>query len=313
MSMAWANLANIIACAIAYAPLRPRHMPWTPSFRNWGKVVHFGMGTLLSNCAVAVNNALPDILLGKLGNARQVGLFSRASSTVSIFTYVAGATVNYGSVSYISQAHHRGEAVGPLLNRVTALLTGVGWPALALTLVLDREIIVALYGAKWLDAVPAVPALAVAAAISMIFNYTPIALMAIGKPYLSATATLVMLLTRIGFGFAFYDGRIETFALAICAATLASVPILVSQHRKHLNHKFATLAAALVPSLIVSVVCAGAAATLKLILPPMPALAMLCVMALPLALTWYAGLRLSRHPLTAELHHLLSGLRARFA
>lgn len=313
MSMAWANLANILACAIAYAPLRPKNLPWTPSFRNWGKVVHFGMGTLLSNCAVAVNNALPDILLGKLGNARLVGLFSRASSTVSIFTYVAGTTVNYGSISYISQAYHRGEAVGPLLNRATAMLTGVGWPALALTLVLDREIISALYGAKWLDAVPAVPALAIAGAIALVFNYTPIALTAIGRPYLSATSTIVMLMTRIGFGFLLFDGRIETFAWAVCAATAAAVPVMLMQHQKYLGHDMREMAVALIPSLFVSVICAIAAVGLKLILPQMPALATLLVMALPLALAWYIALRISSHHLVGELHHLFNGLRARFA
>jgi hypothetical protein len=119
MSMAWANLANIIACAIAYIPLRPRNLPWMPSFRHWRNVVHFGVGTLLSNCLASVNNAVADILLGKLGNATLVGLFSRAGSTVSIFGYIAGSTVNYGSVSYISQAHHRGEPLGPLLNKAT--------------------------------------------------------------------------------------------------------------------------------------------------------------------------------------------------
>jgi O-antigen/teichoic acid export membrane protein len=313
MSMAWANLANILACAIAYAPLRPKNLPWMPSFRNWGKVVHFGIGTLLSNCAVAVNNALPDILLGKLGNARLVGLFSRASSTVSIFTYVAGTTVNYGSISYISQAHHRGESVGPLLDRATALLTGVGWPALALTMVLDREIISALYGVKWLDAVPAVPALAIAAAIGMAFNYTPIALTAIGKPYLSATSTIVVLISRIAFGFALFNGGIQQFAWAICGATLAAVPVMLAQHHKYLRHDLRSMMATLMPSLVVSIACGVVAEALKVILPPMPAIATLLVMALPLALTWYVALRASRHLLVSEIHHLLSGLWARFA
>ncbi|MBK4734298.1 oligosaccharide flippase family protein [Noviherbaspirillum pedocola] len=313
MSMAWANLANILACAIAYAPLRPKHLPWSPSFRNWGKVVHFGMGTLMSNCAVAVNNALPDILLGKLGNARLVGLFSRASSTVSIFTYVAGTTVNYGSISYISQAYHRGEAVGPLLNRATALLTGVGWPALALTFVLAQEIITALYGAKWLDAVPAVPALAIAAAISMIFNYTPTALTAIGKPYLSAISMIVVLISRVAFGFVLFDGSMQKFAWAICAATAAALPVMVMQHKKYLGHDFISMLVAILPSALVATACAASAWMLKTILPPMPAIAALSIMALPLALTWYAALRITRHPLVEEIHHLLSGLRARFA
>jgi O-antigen/teichoic acid export membrane protein len=313
MSMAWANLANIIACAIAYVPLRPKHLPWMPSFRHWRNVVHFGVGSLLSNCSVALNNAAPDILLGKLGNATLVGLFSRASSTVSIFTYVAGSTVNYGSLSYISQAHHRGESLSGLLNRATSLLTGVGWPALGLTMVLAHEIIGALYGDKWLAAVPAIPALVIAGAVSMVFNYTPIAVTAIGRPYLSATPTAITLVARVAFGYFIFDGGIESFAWAVCAATVVSAPVMVVQHHRYLRHYFGSLMHALWPSAIVALACMAAAAGLKMILPSMPPLATLLVMALPLALIWYAALRVSRHPLTDELHHLLIGLKARLA
>jgi O-antigen/teichoic acid export membrane protein len=314
MSMAWANLANIIACAIAYTPLRPKNLPWMPSFRNWRNVLHFGIGTLLSNVVGAVNNAVPDILLGKLGSATLVGLFSRASSTVSIFGYIAGSTVNYGSLSYISQAHHRREPLGPLLNRATSLVTGVGWPALALTYVFSTEIVTALYGEKWLPAVPAIDALVIAGMISLMFNYTSTALTAIGRPYLSATPLVATLLTRIVFGVVLFNGEIRSFSWAICAATLMAAPVMVYQHYVYLGHRFGSMLTALVPSAVVSVICMAAAMALKLMLPAsLHALSVLLVLALPLASVWYVALRLTRHPLTTELHHVASGLKARLA
>jgi O-antigen/teichoic acid export membrane protein len=314
MSMAWANLANIIACGIAYAPLRPKHLPWMPSFRKWRNVVHFGVGTLLSNCLSSINSAVPDILLGKLGNATLVGLFSRASSTVSIFGYIAGSTVTYGSLSYISQAHHRGEALGPLLNKSTSLVTAVGWPALALTYVFSSEIVMTLYGEKWLPAVPAVDALVIAGMIGLMFNYTGIALTAIGRPYLSATPMIATLLTRITFGVLLFNGEIRSFSWAICAATLAATPVLIYQHHVYLNHRFSSMINALLPSAIVTVVVTVAAMLLKMMLPAsLHAMAVLLVLALPLASIWYIALRLTAHPLTAELHHVANGLKARLA
>jgi hypothetical protein len=70
---------------------------------------------------------------------------------------------------------------------------------------------------------------------------------------------------------------------------------------------------ALLPSALVSVACMVAAELLKLILPPMPALGTLLVMALPLALVWYLALRVCRHPMVDEVHQIVSGLRARLA
>jgi O-antigen/teichoic acid export membrane protein len=312
MSMAWANLANIIACAIAYIPLRPKNLPWAPSFRKWQSVLHFGVGTLLSNCLGAVNNAVADILLGKLGSATLVGLFSRASSTVSIFGYVAGSTVTYGSLSYISQAHHRGEPLGPLLNRATSLVTAVGWPALGLTYVFSTEIITTLYGEKWLPAVPAIDALVVASLIGMAFNYTSIALTAIGRPYLSAMPVIATLVTRIVFGIVLFNGEIESFSWAVCAATVAAAPVLIYQHHVYLRHRFTTLLVALQPSAIVTVTCMAAAVMLKMMLPSsLHAMSVLLILAIPLACVWYVALRLTRHPLTEELHQVANGLITR--
>ncbi len=314
MSMAWGNLANIIACCLAYIPLRPKYLPWLPSFRHWREVVHFGLSSLLTNCLDSVNNSLPDILLGKLGNARLVGLFSRANSTVTIFFHIAGSTANYGSVSYIAQAHHRGEPVGALLSRATALLLGIAWPALALTYIFATEIITVLYGEKWLPSVPAMDGLLVSCAIGTIFNYYPAAMTAIGRPYLAALPTAVTLLSRIAFALALFDGSIRSFSWVICAATLVATPVVIIQQRIYFHYRFGAMLVALWPSAAVAIMCMVGAALLKAVLPAsVPPAAVLLLSALPLACLWYLSLRLMGHPLTGEIHKLASGFQSRFA
>lgn len=314
MSMAWGNLANIIACCLAYIPLRPKYLPWLPSFRHWREVVHFGLSSLLTNCLDSVNNSLPDILLGKLGNARLVGLFSRANSTVTIFFHIAGSTANYGSVSYIAQAHHRGEPVGALLSRATALLLGIAWPALALTYIFATEIITVLYGEKWLPSVPAMDGLLVSCAIGTIFNYYPAAMTAIGRPYLAALPTAVTLLSRIAFALALFDGSIRSFSWVICAATLVATPVVIIQQRIYFHYRFGAMLVALWPSAAVAIMCMAGAALLKVVLPAsVPPAAVLLLSALPLACLWYLSLRLMGHPLTGEIHKLASGFQSRFA
>ena len=312
MSLAWANLVNICVCALAYIPLRPKGMPWLPSFRHWGEIVHFGIGSLATNITAAVNNSIPDLMLGKLGGARLVGLLSRANSTVSIFSYVAGSTITYGAVSYLSQAHHRGESLVPVLRRANALLTGIGWPAFALTALLGRDIVLTLYGAKWLDCVPAILPLTIAAALSMPFQYTPTAFMAIGRPYLGGVPVLVTLLGRIGFGWWMFDGTLVTFGWSICLATLVTAPVMLVQQGRYFGFHFGAFFAGLMPSALVSVLCLAACEALLLILPAgLPPAARVVILALPLMGVWYAGLRLTRHELVDEVHHLVSGLRAR--
>ena len=312
MSLAWANLVNIIVCAIAYMPLRPKGIPVLPSFRHWGAVVKFGVGSLVTNTASSLNNAVPDMLLGKLSGAQHVGLFSRANSTVGIFSYIAGSTINYGAVSYVSQTHHRGESLTPLLNRAAALLTGLGWPILAATAILGREIVLALYGAKWLDAVPAIPALAISGALGMTFNYTHTALTALGRPYLSAVPTTVTFLIRVLCGWAFFDGTLVTFSWAICAATAVTIPVLLMQHHRYLAYTTSSLLKALTPSALVTVICVAACFLLRLVLPThFPPLLYLLIIGVPLMVIWYGALRVTRHPLLVEVHHFYDAIETR--
>jgi O-antigen/teichoic acid export membrane protein len=312
MSLAWANLANIVVCAIVYIPLRPKGYPVLPSLRHWGGVLHFGAGTLISNCAVAVNNAIPDLLLGKLGSARLVGLSSRANSTVSIFTYIAGSTVTYGAVAYMSQAHDRGESLVPVVRRATSLLTAFGWPALALTALFGKEIVLALYGERWLDCVPAILPFTLMAAVSMLFHYTPTALIAIGRPYLGAVPVLLTLLARVVFGYLLFDGTLTSFAWAMCLATLVALPVQAMQQRRYLGFTTRHLLRSMANSLFVTIGCLAMAGFLQMLLPQsIPAVARLSLLAMPLMALWYLMLRITQHELLVEVHHLLSGLKTR--
>ncbi len=313
MSLAWANLINILVCALVYIPLRPAGVPWMPAFRHWKSVVHFGVGSIISNCAVAIENAIPDILLGKLGSASMVGLFSRANSTVTIFTHVAGSTVSYGAVSYLSKSHHKGDSLSPILARATALLTGIGWPALALTAVLGRDIVLALYGDKWLDSVPAILPLTAAAGIIMLFHYTPMALTAIGRPYLGAVPVFVTILSRILIGVALFDHTLSMFAWAILLATLCAAPVMAYQQNYYFGLSAAGNIRVMAPSAFASAACALAAYLMNHLIPEsLGALTRLLMMAAPLAAVWYLSLRASNHVLVDEIHHVVGGIYARF-
>lgn len=314
MSLAWANLANILACALAYIPLRQKGMPWLPGFRHWRSVAHFGIGSLLSSCVRAINNAIPDVLLGKLGSAHQVGLLSRSNGTVAIFSHVAGGTVSYGAVSYIAQAFHRGESLVPVLSRANMLLTGIGWPALALTAVFGHEIVLALYGPKWLECVPSILPLALAAALSMMFHYVPLAVTAIGRPYLSAWPIAVTLAARIGFAVLVYDGSVTGFAWALFVATAATAPVLAAQQRRHLGLGVGMMLKSMLPSALVTLGTIVAGLVFNALLPgAVGPMARLLLVAPLLALTWYLLLRLTRHALVDEVHRLAAPVRTRLA
>ncbi|SNS81743.1 Membrane protein involved in the export of O-antigen and teichoic acid [Noviherbaspirillum humi] len=312
MSLAWANLINICTCALAYVPLRPKEMPWLPSLRHWREVVHFGIGSMMTNCVDAINGVIPDTLLGKLGGAHHVGLFSRANSTVSIFNYAAGNTITYGAVSYLSQAHHRGDSLVPVLRRATRLLTGIGWPAFALSAVLARDLVVTLYGPNWADSAPAVAPLAMAAAITMLFQYTPSGLTAVGRPYLGALPLTAVLFSRIAFGYLLYDGSLVGFGWAVCLATAASGPVQIYLQSRYLNFSLRDLCSAITPSVVVTFICLLTGKTFQLLLPQTtPAIVRLLLIGPPMVAVWYVALHIAGHELAGEVNQLARGFKTR--
>lgn len=312
MSLAYANLINIITGALAYIPMRPKNLPWLPSFKHWRSVATFGAGSLISSCVGAMNVAICDILLGKIGTARQVGLLSRANSTVAIFSYVAGSTVTYGAMSYLAQMHHRGEPLAPALARSTSLLTGIGWTAFALSAILGKDVILALYGPKWLDCIPALVPLAVCGAINMMFTYLPTAVVSIGRPYLSAMPSLISLVARIGFGVLLFTGQLSEYAWSLTLATAATIPIMASQQKRYLGYTFGAMLRDLIPSAVVATVTGAVALVLLQFLPEsLSSPVRLLILALPLAAVWYGMLRLMRHELVDEVHRMLNTVKAK--
>lgn len=312
ISIAWANLVGNAVTALVYIPFRPAGLPWIPSFRNWKGIANFGMATLLTNILNALTASMPDILLGKLSNARAVGLFSRANSTVALFTYAAGSTISYGALSYLSQSHHRGESLAPTLIRSTSLLTGIAWPAYAFTAMLGHDIVATLYGEKWLACVPAMLPLALAAALSMLFQYAPAGFAAIGRPYLAAVPASITLLTRILFVFVLFNGELANFAWIIVLAAVVTAPVLIIQQQRYFGFGFRATVASVQASTLVTIICIACCVLLMLILPAtLRPLVRLLILSVPLMAIWYGALRLTNHLLVPEVHHIISGLKAR--
>jgi len=251
------------------------------------------------------------VLLGKLGSASQVGLFSRANSTVSIFSHVAGATINYGAVAWMSKSHHEGSALAPILLHAARLLTGIGWPAFAVTAVVGADLVRTLYGDGWRDCVPAMAPLALTAAVAISFHYLPAALTALGRPYLSSQPLLAMIVLRVALAACLFDSSLASFAWAICLATLATAPVMLWMQRRYLGLRAGEFLRALGPSMLVTLVCATGAWLCQALLPAAwPAWARLLALVPVMVLLWYGALRVSGHGLLEEVHRLGAEMRA---
>lgn len=285
LGLAWAQVASILVCGLAYACM-PTGRSWWPSSRGWAEVLGFGVGALLVGLLGGVNGVLPDLWLGRLGSAHLVGLLGRAQGAVSLLQAVAGQALSFGALPLLAGRHARAEALEPALRRATALLTGLGWPLLALTVAYREPLVRLLYGPAWGDCTPAVLPLALTAALGLAFSQLGAALAAVGRPALAAWPTGVTLGARLVLGVAIFDGSLASFAWALCAAACLALPVQLWLAARHLGQSPRALWAALGGS----------------------ALAAVAVLAVPLTLApiaCVAAWRWCRHPMLDELGQLM--------
>ena len=286
LGLVWAQLAAIAACGLAYAALRPAGLHWVPSWRGWQAVLGFGGASLFAKALTTLHAVVPNLLLGRLGAAHELGLLGRAQATVGLLQTLTGQALGFGALPVLAERHARTQSLAPAVLRAAALLTGLGWPLLALTVEHREPLVRLLYGAAWLDCTPAVLPLALLAAMGLPFTQLGAALAAVGKPAWAALPTAVALAARVLLCLALYDGTLASYAWGLCAAACISLPFQGWLARRHLGVSPRAAATALVGS---------AVATVAVVVVPWP--------LVPLA--WLAALHACRHPLADEGLQLL--------
>lgn len=305
MTMAWANLINIIATGVTARWVIGRALPWLPAFGQVKRIVHFGLGNLFTALLKAIDNALPDILLGRWMTPVAVGLFSRANSTVNIVSTALLPTVNYFALPYMAKVHHANGPVAHEYLRATSLINSLVLPALAAIAVLAHDIVSFLYGKAWLEAVPAIPWLCLAFAVSSLFTLSAPALTGVGKPYAAIGPTALLVVAKVTCALWLMDGTLSTFALAMAIGQLLSLPVQLWVHQRHLDLPWTDWAKSTLPLILQTALVGAACFGIREALPALsPAWIAIATVGIGTLASFLASCFLLSLPMAEELRRL---------
>jgi O-antigen/teichoic acid export membrane protein/glycosyltransferase involved in cell wall biosynthesis len=310
MTMAWANLINIIVSSIAYTAVRPRGIPWLPSFNGWGQVANFGIGATLTSSLTAIDQALGELILGKLGTPTMVGLLSRANSTVNILSQIAKPTIDFTALPYLAKVFHSGSGLNVELQRAIAYLTGLYWPALIATALFSREIVEVLFGIAWLDANAAIPWLCLAAGVCITFSLLRPTLTGIGHPYWMAMPIGYGVVLKIALALALYDGTLVSFARSIAIAELLAIPAYLWVAHRFVGMTLMAWVSAVRQSAVVGIITGLAMSALFLAIAPLTSpILRLFIVAIVWTTIWVFAIYTTRHPFKNELSRAFEFLK----
>ena len=163
MSIAYASLAASLISASLMLAARPPEWSCRPSLAVWREVLRFCGYQGLSSMLVRAYEALPQQIIGHTAAVASSGLFNRTMMIAQLGTKVFLGTVDGLSLPALAAEQRAGRDLKTAYLKGLELITAVQWPLLILVALLAHPIVSVLLGAQWLQIVPMVQVITLAA------------------------------------------------------------------------------------------------------------------------------------------------------
>ncbi|HEX8240191.1 MAG TPA: lipopolysaccharide biosynthesis protein [Allosphingosinicella sp.] len=161
----WALAAQSVAASAVGSAGMWLASPWRPSahwhFRTGGSVFKFGTWVSLGNLLEVLYTQGSALLIGKLYGVRDLGFYNRAASTQWLPSAILGQIVGRIALPLFAARAAEPDALRRGLRMAIGLAMMLNLPAMVALAILSPEVILVLFGAKWLPAAPILSILAI--------------------------------------------------------------------------------------------------------------------------------------------------------
>lgn len=313
MSLAWSSLAGVGVTVGTALYFRPKDFPRWPGWQGVAEVFHFGKFASAVYMLGQFGRGAPEMVIGRVETMADVAMFSRGGSLVELFNRLVLRAIVPVCQPYFAKSNREQGTVIEGYLRAISYLTGIGWPALLCMGLMAYPALQVLYGHQWVAATPIAELLCLVAAIELVHYLAKEALLAAGEARGGNALQIKMQGARLlGVLMVIPFGLIGACWGLLAAALLG---LLLSQQamRAMTGLQWRQLQDALRHSVLVTLGTGLPLGLLALLWPVGDANYLRWLgLAVPLAcVSWLLALRVSGHPVWAEVRGLLGQLRAR--
>ncbi|WP_197028185.1 oligosaccharide flippase family protein [Bosea sp. 117] len=303
MSFAWGVLAGSSVALVLALLYRPQPRLFLPSLKGWVEILHFGGCNGITIALDRAYDAMPQLLIGRLLPIASVGLYNRANMVCGIPDRIILGGVFSVALPALANEAHSGRSLAPAYLRALTFITVFHWPALVVLALLADPVVHLVLGSQWTAIIPLVQILCVASLFWFPVILTQPLLVALGKIHENVTYSLIS--RPVSAVILCGSSLFGLTALALSQLVALPFQMLVSFVfvRRHVEFRWRDVGAALWPSFLVTAASAAGPALLiaasgfrSELSPAMAVLAGLLALV-----GWILGVRLSAHPLKAEM------------
>jgi O-antigen/teichoic acid export membrane protein len=208
-------LVQVILLNFVY---RHSSMTYKPSFRGLKPILTLGAYTSFAAFLKKANTLLPDAVIGKLGSATHVAMFSRGFGFSQFIFMTLRNGVGAVSLSYLSTVRREGGDISDAYTNGSYLFNGLAFPVLAVASLLSLPAIRLLFGDQWDEAAPIASCFMMWAAFRAVnFQFNDLAV-AVGRPKLQVLREVISFITSLAICVYFFDYGLYTMAIAFVVA-----------------------------------------------------------------------------------------------
>jgi lipopolysaccharide exporter len=291
----WALLFGMLAVRVAGVALSYAMHPYRPRFSlaAASELLRFSSWMLLSNIVILVNSRGIDFVVGRLGNATMLGIYSVAYELSNLATTELVHPITRAVFpGYVAVAGND-DRLRDMFMQVLRLTALIALPIVATIACFAEPVVRILLGSKWLEAIPLVQVLAFYGAIRALHNPTGALFLAVGKPAYIALINGILAAIMIPMAVLLMS-QYGLYATPIALLTAGVVAALVnfSLCRRILRVRWREFGRAMAPAFAATLVlCAVALVARGLIDAPTATIAWLAqqFVAMGFALLAYTG------------------------
>jgi O-antigen/teichoic acid export membrane protein len=302
-ALAHGAIANTGATVVLCLASRPDHLLMLPSLKAWRSVLHFGSVGSFATLVGQFGAQAPELLLGRFLGFSAVGLYSRALGLSALIQALFAQAIAWVMGAEFAAVFRSGKAPANSVLAITDFLAVVGWPALVFLALKAEAIIFVLYGENWLPAATLVPALCVYQGARLLISQAGALYEGSGNVKLQLRNATILQLLSVGLLILGSLHSLVAVAWLRALQGVADVLVHASVYRRHVGIGVRNLLAACRRSLIIT---GGVAAVLILLIALEPFFARgpvsaLVIEAIAVAVTYFALLYATRHPLFEQI------------
>lgn len=162
LSMAYGNIAAALVSLLTLTILGRRHVRLGVGLRNWRPITQFGARILSISGLAIITQRLTEIIMGKLLGLAPLGLYSRASMVANLLFDNIYGTATRVIFAQMSKEVRDGTDIRYRYLQAAELLLAIMWPMQLGLAILSGPVIRLLFGESWLAAAPALSVLMIA-------------------------------------------------------------------------------------------------------------------------------------------------------